>query len=281
MLAITAPAKVNLTLEVLRKRKDGFHEIRSVLQTIDLYDTLYIEPGEGVTFKCDIEDWSPEKSLLSKAVNLMQETTGCKKGAAIRIEKRVPLMSGLGGDSSDAAALLKGMNDFWDLELTEENLAGLAAQLGSDVVFFLSGGTALASGRGEIIKPLPPAGKFWLVLVVPDLPLETGKTSRMYAALKPSHFSDGSITGKLVDDLKKSKPFRPARLFNTFENIAFEDFNLKHIYIDPLIKMGALHVHLAGSGPAVFSLFMDKTRAEDIYRKCINQGMKALLAQTI
>ena len=281
MLAINAPAKVNLTLEVLRKRKDGFHEIRSVLQAIDLYDTLYIEPGEGIAFKCDMEDWLAEKSLLSKAVSLLRESTGCKKGAAIRIEKRIPLMSGLGGDSSDAAALLKGLNDFWDLKLAEEKLAGLAAQLGSDVVFFLYGGTALASGRGEIIKPLPPVGKFWLVLVVPGLPLEMGKTSRMYAALKPSHFSDGSITGKLVDDLKKGKPFRPARLFNTFENIAFEDFNIKHIYVDPLIKMGALHVHLAGSGPAVFTALPDKTRAEDIYRKCIDQGMKALLAQTV
>jgi 4-diphosphocytidyl-2-C-methyl-D-erythritol kinase len=281
MVVVQAPAKVNLTLEVLRKRPDGFHEIRSVLQTIDLCDTLYVEPGEGISFKCDMQDWSAEKSLLSKAVSLLRESTGCKQGAVIRIEKQIPLMSGLGGDSSDTAAILKGLNEFWGLKLTGEKLAGLAAQLGSDVVFFIYGGTALAGGKGEIVKPLPPIGKFWLMLIIPDVPVETGKTSRMYAALKPSYFTDGSITGKLADDLRKGKPFRPARLFNTFENLSFEDFNLKHIYIDPLIKMGALHIHLAGSGPALYSLFGDKARAEDIYRKCKSQGMKAFLTQTI
>jgi 4-diphosphocytidyl-2-C-methyl-D-erythritol kinase len=116
---------------------------------------------------------------------------------------------------------------------------------------------------------------------MPDVPVEAGKTSRMYAGLKPVHFSDGSITGKLIDDLKKGKLFKPAGLFNTFENIAFEDFNLKSIYVDHMVKLGALHVHLAGSGPAVFTMFSDKTRAEDIYRKCKDQGMKAYLAQTI
>jgi 4-diphosphocytidyl-2-C-methyl-D-erythritol kinase len=281
MLTINAPAKINLTLEVLRKRPDGFHEIRSVLQTIDLYDTLYIEPGEGISFKCDMEGWSAEKSLLRKAVDLLQETTGCKKGAAIKIEKQIPLMSGLGGDSSDAAALLKGLNELWELKLAEEKLAGLAAQLGSDVVFFLHGGTALAGGRGEIIKQLPSAGKLWVVLVVPDVPVEAGKTSRMYASLKHAHFSDGSITGKFVDDLRRGKPFRPVMLFNTFENVAFEDFNLKHIYVDHLVKLGALHVHLAGSGPALFTVFTDKAGAEDFFMRCKNQGMKSYLAQTI
>jgi 4-diphosphocytidyl-2-C-methyl-D-erythritol kinase len=281
MLIKKAPAKINLTLEVLRKRPDDFHEIRSVLQTIDMYDTLYIEPGEGISFKCDMEGWSAGKSILPKAVALLQETTGCKKGATIRIEKRIPLMSGLGGDSSDAAALLKGLNELWDLKLTEDKQAELAAQLGSDVVFFLNGGTALAGGRGEIIKPLPPLGGFWVVLVLPDIPVEMGKTSKMYASLKHSHFSDGSITGKLVDSLNKGRTFRPSMLFNTFENVAFEDFNLKHIYVDHLVKLGALHVHLAGSGPALFTVFTDKTRAGDFYSRCKSQGMKAYLAQTI
>ena len=136
MLKITAPAKINLTLEVLRKRPDGFHEIRSVFQTVDLCDTLYIEPGEGVVFKSDMESWSPAKSLLSKAVSLIQDLTGGKKGAAVRIEKRIPLMSGLGGDSSDTAALLKGLDEFWELQLGDDKLGEMAARLGSDVGFF-------------------------------------------------------------------------------------------------------------------------------------------------
>ena len=281
MLTLKAPAKINLTLEVLRKLPDGFHEIRSILQTIDLYDTLYIQAGRGISFQCDMQGWSAEKSLVSKTVALLQEVTDCKQGAEIKIEKRIPLMSGLGGDSSDAAALLRGLNDLWGLGLTDVKLAGLAAKLGSDVAFFLHGGTALATGKGEKITPLPPIAPMWLVLVTPELPVETGKTGRMYASLKPAHFTDGDITANMVDALRQGKPFKPAMLFNTFENIAFADFNIRRIYIEHLMKMGALSVHLAGSGPALFTIFQDNARAKDIYSKCISQRMKAFLAKTL
>ena len=281
MVAFIAPAKINLTLEVLRKRPDGYHEIRSVLQTIDLCDTLYIESGRGVSFQCDMQGWSAEKSLASKAVALLKDVTGGNRGAEIKINKRIPLISGLGGDSSDAAALLRGLNESWDLKLPEEKLAELAARLGSDVGFFLRGGTALARGKGEIIASLPTISPMWLVLVVPDVPVETGKTGRMYSNLKPCHFTGGDITQNVVVALNAGKKFLPSMLFNTFENIAFEDFNVRRLYIDPLMKMGALHVHLAGSGPTIFTMFPEKARAEEMYNKCKNQGMKAYLAATL
>lgn len=280
MLTLKAPAKINLTLEVLGKRPDGFHEIRSVLQTVDLSDTLCIEQGQGITFQCK-PGWAAQKSLVSKAAALIQEAGNVAAGAEIRIEKKIPLMSGLGGDSSGAAAVLKGLNEFWELKFSIEKLTELAAGLGSDVAFFLRGGTALVSGRGEKITLLPGIGQMWVVLVQPDMPVETGKTGRMYANLKPSHFTDGSITQKLVESLKQGKPFRPAMLYNVFENIAFQDFTIKRLYIDPLIKLGALHVHLAGSGPVVFAMLPDKPRAEDLYRRCKAQGMKAYLVQTL
>ncbi|MBN1160657.1 MAG: 4-(cytidine 5'-diphospho)-2-C-methyl-D-erythritol kinase [Dehalococcoidales bacterium] len=281
MITLKAPAKINLTLEVLRKQPDGFHEIRSILQTIDLHDTLYIQKSEGISYRCDMEGWSVEKSLVNKAVALLREETGYQGGVEIRIEKRIPLMSGLGGDSSDAGALLRGLNELWGLSLGDEKLAELAAKLGSDAPFFMHGGTALAARRGEKITPLPSVTGMWLVLVIPDIPVEKGKTGRMYASLKPSHFTDGGITDKVVEALRQGKPFKTAMLFNTFENIAFADFNIKRVYVDHLIKMGALHVHLAGSGPALFTMFTDKARAGDIYSKCQKQGMKAFLAQTL
>ncbi len=281
MMQLSAPAKINLTLEVLRKRPDGYHEIRSVLQTIDLGDELDIQAAQDISFRCDLPEWSAEKSLTGKAATLLRGVSGGAKGAAIKITKRIPLMSGLGGDSSDAAALLRGLNDFWGLNLPEEKLAALAAQLGSDVTFFLHGGTALATGRGEKITPLPPIDCLWVVLVVPDVPAVTGKTARMYANLKPSYFTDGSITQKVVEDLRNRRKFKPAMLFNTFENIAFDDYNIRRIYVDHLIKLGALHVHLAGSGPALFTMFSDRTRAEEFYTRCRDQGMKVHLSQTI
>lgn len=281
MLTITAPAKINLTLEVLRKRPDGFHEIRSVFQAVDLYDTLHIAPGVGINYNCDLQGWSGQKSLMSKTVALLQETCGVKNGVAITLEKKIPLMSGLGGDSSDAAAVLKGLNEFWGLKLPPEKLAEIGTSLGSDVVFFLNGPTALAAGRGEKITPLPQISPVWLVLVLPDVPVEMGKTGRMYANLKPGYLTDGAITQKLVETLKEGKSFRPAMLYNTFENIAFEDFTIKQLYIEPLKRMGALHVHLAGSGPTLFTMLPDKSRADDIYRRCKAQGMKAWLAATL
>jgi 4-diphosphocytidyl-2-C-methyl-D-erythritol kinase len=279
MLTLKAPAKVNLTLEVLRKRTDGFHEIRSVLQTIDLYDTLYIQAGRGFSFQCDTRGWSAEKSLVSRVLSLLPADSNV--GAAIKIEKRIPLMAGLGGDSSDAAALLKGLNDLYEFNLSNEKLYDMATQLGSDVVFFLKGGTALAAGRGEILTPLTPPVKLWVVLVVPDVPVEPGKTAKMYAALKPSHFTDGAATAKLVEYLKKGKAFTPSLLFNTFENVAFDVFKGLRDYQDRLIKLGASDVHLAGSGPTLFSVFKYKSRAEALYQRCQAEGMKSYLAATL
>ncbi len=279
MLTVTAPAKLNLTLEVREKRPDGFHEIRSVLQAIDLCDTLRFEAGERISFRCDIEGWSAGESLVSKAARLMKEVGG-SRGAVITIEKRIPLMSGLGGDSSDATAVLHGLNELWGLGLTQEKLLELAAQLGSDIFFFLHGGTALVEGRGEQVTPLPSLPKMWVVLIVPDVPVEAGKTARMYADIQPNHYTDGSITETLVDTLHKGGEFSPSMLFNTFENIAFRDSTLR-TYQEHLNKLGAPHVRLAGSGPTLFTLYEEKSVAEDLYNSCKNQGMKVYLASTL
>ena len=124
MFTIEAPAKINLTLEVLGKRPDGYHEIRSVIQTLAFCDTLQISPAKDISFKSNLPDWSPEQSLVVKAVKLLKEATGCTKGAKIEITKRIPLMSGLGGDSSDAAAILRGLNQLWELETHTAKITG-------------------------------------------------------------------------------------------------------------------------------------------------------------
>lgn len=281
MLTIKAPAKINLTLEVLGKRPDGYHEIRSVLQTVDLYDTLYFSHSENIQITSDMKGWSAEKSQVSKAAVLLQEYAGGKKGAEIRIKKRISLRSGLGGDSSDGVAALHGLNVLWKLRLSEEELMTLAAGLGSDAPFFVRGGTAAVSGMGEIVTPLPAVRGISLVLVIPDIPVEPGKTARMYAALKPSHYTDGTITQKLADTLHKDRKMDASMLFNTFENIAYDAFPGLDTYREHLIKLGAPHVHLAGSGPALFVLLTGKTRAEDLYKHCRDQGMKAYLAGTV
>lgn len=280
MIMVTAPAKINLTLEVLGKRADGFHEIRSVIQTISLCDHLSFQTGKKLEFKSDSPGWIAEKSLVAKAALLLQETTGCSRGAVITAEKSIPLVGGLGGDSSDAAATLRGLNQLWELELPKNKLLELANKLGSDIAFFLDGGTALVEGRGEIVTLLPPLPRMWVVLVIPDVPRPRGKTKQLYDSLKASHFTDGQITRQMAAKLKEGEELPTDLFFNTFEEVAFSTFSGLSVYRDSLVEAGASQVHLAGSGPTLFTLLKDKTRAEELYRRLKEQKIECYLAET-
>ncbi len=281
MLTVKAPAKINLTLEVLGKRRDGFHEIRSVIQTINLCDSLSFQPGEGIKFESNLPDWTAEESIVSKAASLLQGVTGCSKGATIAVDKRIPLVSGLGGDSSDAAATLRGLNQLWGLGLSREELLEMTRQLGSDIAFFLYGGTALVEGRGEIVTPLPPLPHRWVVLAMPSAPRLPEKTKQLYDSLSTNHYTDGQITRKLVETLKAGKEFTTSLLFNTFENVAFARFSELGVSRSHIRKMGATNVHLAGSGPALFTLVEEMAKAEELCSLLQTQRLTPYLTETL
>ena len=281
MITVLAPAKLNLTLEVLAKRGDDFHEIRSVIQTINLCDSLRFQLSQNIEFKSNLPNWIPQESLVSKATSLLQEVTGCAKGVKIEISKRIPLVSGLGGDSSDAATILRGLNKLWELGLSPEKLLELATQLGSDVSFFLYGGTALLKGRGEIVTPLPPFPHMWVVLVMSPVPRGQGKTGRLYASLKASHYTDGQITARLVEKLKEGREFTPSILFNVFDDVALDSFIGLGEYRRQFLQAGATGVHLAGTGPALFTPVKDKAQAEELYTRLQQQNLECYLAETL
>jgi 4-diphosphocytidyl-2-C-methyl-D-erythritol kinase len=281
VVEVRAPAKINLTLEVLGERSDGFHEIRSVVQAIDLYDDLRFRSNRQLRFICDNPDFIAGESLVSRAAALLQEAGGSAKGVTIEIKKRIPLVAGLGGDSSDAAAVLSGLNKLWKLRLSLVELAELASKLGSDVPFFLYGGTALMEGRGEKLRALPPLPQRWVVLLVPPFTRVKGKTTRLYADLKSNHYTDGRITEKLVKVLDERRGLKPSLLFNTFENVAFELFPKLKLYRDHFVKLGAYQVHLAGSGPTLFTMMDDGMRAENLYARCQLQNLETYLAKTV
>ena len=280
MLTVSAPAKLNLTLEVLAKRPDGFHEIRSVIQTINLGDSLSFQSSEHIEFKSNLPDWIPEESLVSKAASLLQQVTNCSKGATVEIKKRIPLMSGLGGDSSDAAAVLRGLNRLWELDLPPEKLIKLGRQLGSDVSFLLYGGTALLEGNGEIVTPLPLLPHSWVILVMPPVPKPLRKTKQLYDSLSTTDYTDGQITRRLVEELKAGQEFIPSLLFNTFENVAFAQFPGLDIFQKQMMKAGATTVHLAGTGPVLFTLVKDRAQAEELYIRLQHSKSKPYLAET-
>lgn len=280
MLTVKAPAKINLTLEVLGKRPDGFHNIRSVIQAIDLCDVLGFSRSQEIEVTSDNPDFAAEKSLIATAATLVQQVKGGREGARIEVEKRIPFASGLGGDSSDAAAVLLGLNELWRPSLKPAQLLDLATRLGSDVAFFLYGGTALAEGRGEKVAPLPSLSQSWVVLIVPPLPEVAGKTKQLYGKLKPGHYSYGEITDSMVVGLTRGA-LEPSMLFNTFENVAYDFFPKLKVYREHFLKVGAKNIHLAGSGPTLFTLIDDKAKAEDLYQRCKDQKMQCYLTATL
>ncbi|UCH43672.1 MAG: 4-(cytidine 5'-diphospho)-2-C-methyl-D-erythritol kinase [Dehalococcoidales bacterium] len=281
MLMVKAPAKINLTLEVLVRREDGYHQICSVIQAISLSDELYFQSAEGIEFSSSSAEWVAEKSLVNRATGLLKIATGCSRGALIEVNKRIPLVSGLGGDSSDAAAVLRGLNRLWELNLSRDELLELARQIGSDVAFFLYGGTALVEGRGEVVTPLPPLPHRWVVLVVPPVSRMPDKTKQLYQSLSPGHYTDGRTTRRMVDAIEKGEAVTPAMLYNTFENVALTRFEGLDSIWERVAAAGAGDIRLAGSGPALFILFEDKSRTEELDNRLQQQGLESYLAETV
>ena len=264
MIKVKAPAKINLSLEVLGKRVDGYHDIKSVVQEISLADELEFSPHPDMTYTSDMPGWSGEKSLVSRAATLLKTRYGVEEGAHVRVTKRVPLRSGLGGDSSCAAAALKGFNRLWRLGLGLGQLMELAAELGSDVPFFFMGGTALVEGRGEVVTPLAPFPSGWAVIVVPNVDTGNDKTGRLYKSLTPADFTDGRRTESIVAALVENRPVEPEMLGNAFDRVTAEIWPELEECRWQMLMAGAKRVYLSGAGPALFSLHREKTEANRV-----------------
>jgi 4-diphosphocytidyl-2-C-methyl-D-erythritol kinase len=278
MMTATAPAKINLTLEVLKKRPDGYHEIRSVVQTTSFCDKLKFSASPKIDIRCTQAEWSSAKSLVTKAITLLKNSTGVRQGVLIEIEKRIPLNSGLGGDSSDAAAVLHGLNLHWNLKLSLRDLIKYGAQLGSDVPLFLYGGTVLAEGRGEIIRPLRPMPHMTVILLFPALVRPENKTQQLYSRLTPHSYTAGKITEEFVNMLEGKATGQSTRLFNVFDDTGLLFFSgLKEIKQE-FLSAGATEVHLAGSGPVLFTLLRDEIKAGDILQRLQKKGLEVYLS---
>lgn len=256
VLEVSAKAKINLTLEVLGRRNDGYHQVRTILQTVDLADRLVIEPSPDLKVECSQPDITGESNLVWTAATALADHCGISPGARIVIKKGIPVSMGLGGGSSDAAAALVALNQLWELGLSLDELAEIAAKIGSDVTFFLTGGTALAEGRGELVTPLPALPATPVTLICPGVALSR-KTAVMYSLLNPSHYSDGGVTTRMIRILVEGRfvlESLAGLTCNVFEQVvhrALPNLNgiwgrLEGIFQNPL--------RLAGSGPGMFSL---------------------------
>ena len=244
-----AYAKVNLTLAVGEKRPDGYHEVVSVMQRVSLHDTLTAERRDsGVSLTCSDPSLPVgEENLAHRAATLFFRETGITGGVALTLEKRIPSQAGLGGGSSDAASVLLALRRLYAPALSDAALESMAAALGSDVPFFIRGGTQLAAGRGEVLSPLPPLTEGWFVIVKPP---ESFSTAAMYRRLDELPLAHTPPLPPLQEGLSALAE----GLFNSFEAAVPPDSTVGRIKTQ-FTDHGALGALLSGSGSAVFGLF--------------------------
>lgn len=261
-MRIRSFAKINLGLEVLRRRSDGYHDIRTLFQWIDLHDTLTFEPLEEPEIRLAGDDpeiaWD-ETNLIHRAARLLWERAGARRGADIRVEKRIPAGSGLGGGSGDAAMTLLALDGLWGCGLTREELKGLGAALGSDVAYFLEGGLCLGEGRGEVLTPLPDLPETPLVLAFPGFPVPT---ARIYAGLGASSLTSTPKDSRISRFLE-SRDY--GSLENQLEETIFRLYPQLREYKSLFRESGADLSLVTGSGSAVYGLFRDRGAA----RRCL------------
>jgi 4-diphosphocytidyl-2-C-methyl-D-erythritol kinase len=272
-LVLESPAKINLTLEVLGRRADGFHSIRSVLAPVDLHDTVSFTPGgRKLVFHAGQGAPRDESNLAVKAVRALEARTGIRRGVDIRIVKRIPIAAGLGGGSSNAATVLRGLNELWDLSLPADDLEEIGLSIGSDVPFFLRGGTSLAGGRGERLEPLPRGGTLDFVLVSPSL-----KVSSQWAYEHvPAELtrSAGSTSMVKVALASGRVELLAAHLSNDLEPGVAREHPVVGEAKRRLLAAGALGALMSGSGPTVFGVAKDAESAERIAARMASPDWK-------
>ncbi|CAN7604735.1 4-(cytidine 5'-diphospho)-2-C-methyl-D-erythritol kinase [Rossellomorea sp. LjRoot5] len=264
-LLVKAPAKINLSLDVLHKRSDGYHEVEMVMTTIDLADRIELTNLSDDTIKILSHNrFVPDdgRNLAYQAAHLLKEKLNIKKGVAISIDKVIPVAAGLAGGSSDAAATLKGLNRLWDLGLSMDELAELGAEIGSDVSFCVYGGTALASGRGEKIKHLPAPPNCWVILAKPTIGVSTADVYKNLDLKNIQH----PDTNAMVSALEHGNYHDIcSNLGNVLESVTLDMHPEVSQIKDQMERFGADAVLMSGSGPTVYGLVQYESRLHRIY----------------
>jgi 4-diphosphocytidyl-2-C-methyl-D-erythritol kinase len=276
---IPAYAKINLTLAVLGRRDDGYHQLASVMQTISLHDILRITVGEGNRFTCDVAELSAPDNLVARAAALLRaETERPDLTAEIELHKEIPTQGGLGGGSSDAATTLVALNTLWKLGLDVERLEALAARVGSDTPYLTQGGTARISGRGEFVEALPDAEPLWFVLV---RPLVAISTATVFSALTPADYSDDADTQAVVAAIRSGQPLPFDRMTNSLERSVTQSYPDVMRVRDLLLDFGAPFVRMSGSGSSLFAPFRMLADAARLYERARAHGLAVWLCHTM
>lgn len=266
-ISLKALAKINLGLDVVGRREDGYHEVRMIMQTIQLYDRLDIkrtqEPGIQIQTNLSFLPVN-ENNLIYKAAKLLMDEFSITDGVSVKLDKRIPVAAGMAGGSTDAAAMLIGVNRLFSLGLTKRQLMERGVQIGADVPYCIMRGTALAEGIGEALSPLPPMVKCPVLIAKPSISVST---KFVYQNLKLDDTTIHPDIDRLIDDIKaKNLHDIAAHMGNVLETVTIPNYPVIDEIKKHMLSNGALGAMMSGSGPTVFGLFDNEDTAKKAYK---------------
>lgn len=273
-ITLKALAKINLGLDVVRRREDGYHEVRMIMQTIHLFDKLDIrkttDAGISITSNLSYVPTN-ENNLVYKAGKLLMDEFDIKEGVSVHLQKRIPVAAGMAGGSSDAAAMLYGMNQIFDLGLSRRELMERGVKIGADVPYCLMRGTALAEGIGEKLTSLPPMVKCPVLIAKPAISVST---KFVYENLRLNEEMVHPDIDQLVEDIKnKDLQAIAGHMGNVLETVTIPEYPIIAQIKEQMMKSGAVNAMMSGSGPTVFGLFADDETARKAYDDMVKSGL--------
>jgi len=276
-ITIKSPAKINLALDIVGKREDGYHEIETVMHQVELCDLIKVEDSDEM--KIDCNDKIPLKgNLVLKAVKLLKGRYNLTRNVSITIEKNIPVAAGLGGGSSNAALTLIALDKLWGLNLKQEELISLAKEIGSDVPFFIAGNAAYATGKGELLQKLDPIN-FYAVLINPGFDVST---KWAYESLNLGLTGKKLASREILKCVKKNNLREIAQfLHNDFETVVLDKYPVLKEIKDSLVANGALNSVMSGSGPTIFGIFEDEEKAKNAYENLKGSYKFVYLTKTL
>lgn len=262
-----AYAKINLGLDVVKKLPNGYHQVKMIMQAIDLWDELTLEKSaDGIVLTTD-EGALPtdENNLIFKAAKLMRDTYSLREGVRIHLQKNIPIAAGLAGGSTDAGAAITGINRLFDLHIPDAELMRLSVAIGADVPFCILGGTALAEGIGELLTPLPPVPACHVLVAKPDISVSTKYVYEHLDSAGIQHHPD--IDGSVAAIREGSLPGILSRMENVLESVTIPAYPVIESIKSKMLELGAAGSLMSGSGPTVFGIFTEKATAEYAFQQ--------------
>lgn len=278
VLVRKAYAKINLGLDVLRRREDGYHEVKMIMQTVGIHDILtFKEAPEGV-LELSVDSMQipdNDDNLIIKAARLLMKTAGINKGVSINLEKNIPVAAGMAGGSTDAAATLLGLNEFFGLSYTREDLQKMGVKLGADIPYCIMGGTALSEGIGEKLSPLPAPPAAYLLVAKPDLMIST---KYVYENLHANNLKEHPDIDAMIEAIKESDLHKMCALMgNVLETVTERENPIITQIKKLMIEEGAIGSLMSGSGPTVFGIFEEEKKA----KQCLSLLQEKELAKQL